>query len=391
MNIPPSPIPLFEPSLDGNEWKYVKDCLDTNWISSVGAYVAQFEKALARRIGMKHAIATVNGTAALHVALILAGVEAGDEVILPTVTFIAPANAVRYVGAHPVFMDAEPKFFQMDIEKTLDFIERRCRWTRGALRNKTTGRRVKALMPVDVLGHPADVRTLVSTASKYGLRLIEDASEGLGSTYRGRATGHSSELCCVSFNGNKLVTTGGGGMLLTNDDAWASRARHLTTQAKADPVEYIHSEVGYNYRLTNVAAAIGLAQLEKLDRYVEVKRRIARDYAKAFAELPGISPMREAPWASSTFWMYTVLIDAKRHGADSRAVLRNLAERGITTRPLWQPIHMSPAHAGAQAHFCETAERIYRDALSIPSSVGLSRAQQKSVIAAIADSSRRAA
>jgi perosamine synthetase len=379
----PPPIPLFEPLIEGNEWAYVKECLDTNWISSVGAYVSRFEEAAARRLGVKHAVATVNGTAALHVALMISGVEAGDEVVMPTITFVAPANAVRYVGARPVFMDAEPRTFQIDVPKTLEFLAKGCRWSKGVLRNKASGRRVRALMPVDVLGHPADVRPLIAAARKYGLAFIQDASESLGSRYRGAATGRTADVSCLSFNGNKLVTTGGGGMLLTDDPVKAARARHLTTQAKDDPVEYIHGEVGYNYRLTNVLAAIGLAQLERLDRTVAAKRRAAARYATAFAEVPGVEPMREAPWAKSTFWMYTVLIDAAKYGQDSRALLRRLAGQGIMTRPLWQPMHLSPAHAGSQAYRCETAARIYRDALSLPSSVGLTAAQQKRVVAAI--------
>ena len=384
MSASPPPIPLFEPRIDGNEWKYVKDCLDTNWISSVGAYVRKFEESVARRLGVKHAVATVNGTAALHIALMISGVEADDEVIMPSVTFIAPANAVRYLGARPVFMDAEPRFFQIDVEKTLDFLNKGCRWSKGALRNKSTGRRVRALMPVDVLGHPADVRPLLAAARKFGLAFVQDASESLGSRYRGAATGRTADVSCLSFNGNKLVTTGGGGMLLTDDDRKAARARHLTTQAKDDPVEYIHGEIGYNYRLTNVLAAIGLAQLEKLDGTVAAKRRIASRYKAALEGVPGVLPMREAPWGKSTFWMYTVLIDERKYGEDSRAVLRRLAGLGIMTRPLWQPMHLSPAHAGCQAYRCETAEKIYRDALSIPSSVGLTSGQQKRVVGAIA-------
>ncbi len=376
-------IPLFEPLLKGNEWKYVKDCLDTNWISSVGAYVTRFEETMARHVGRKHAVATVNGTAALHVALIISGVGPDDEVIMPTLTFIAPANAVRYVGARPVFMDAEPDFFQIDVEKTLDFLAKGCRWTRGALRNKTTGRRVRALMPVDVLGHPADAEPLIAAARKYGLRLIEDASESLGSSYRGAATGRKAAISCFSFNGNKMITTGGGGMLLTDDDAWAARARHLTTQAKSDPIEYIHGEVGYNYRLTNVAAAIGLGQLENLAPYAKAKRAIAQRYRDAFEGAPGLTPMREAPWAQSTFWMYTILVENKAFGMDSRTLLKRLAERKIMTRPLWQPMHLSPAHARSQAYRVETAERLYRDALSLPSSVGISSRQQQEVIKAV--------
>ncbi|MBI4370973.1 MAG: LegC family aminotransferase [Elusimicrobia bacterium] len=383
MSPSPAPIPLFEPRLRGNEWRYVKDCLDTGWVSSVGAYVRRFEEETARRLGFQHAVAAVNGTSALHAALLVSGVGPGDEVILPSVTFIAPANAVRYVGAHPVLMDAEPDYFQIDVEKTLDFLKKECRWSRGALRNKSSGRRVRALMPVDVLGHPADVRPLREAAKKYGLLLLQDASESLGSRYRGGPTGRGADIACLSFNGNKLVTTGGGGMLLTDDAAWAAKARHLTTQAKTDPIEYIHDEVGYNYRLTNVLAALGLAQLEQLDGFVTRKRRAAARYAKALRGIQGLTPMREAPWARGTYWMYTIRVDEKRYGLDARTLLRRLARRGIMTRPIWQPLHLSKAHKGAQSYRCESAELLYREALSLPSSVALSDAQQDRIVTAL--------
>ena len=378
-----SPIPLFEPCLRGREWSYVKECLDTNWISSVGSFVGRFEELMARRIGVGHAVATVNGTAALHIALQLAGIGPDDEVLLPTLTFIAPANAIRYVGAQPVFMDAEPDYHQLDAGKTLDFIKKECRWVRGVLKNKSTGRRVRAIMPVDVLGHPADFASVKTIADKYGLALIEDASESLGSRYRGRATGQGARLSCFSFNGNKLVTTGGGGMLLSDDEGLARQARHLTTQAKGPGVEYIHDRVGYNYRLTNLLAAVGAAQLEQLEGFVRIKRAVASRYEAGLRGVPGLTLMREARWARSTFWMYTVLVDEKRFGMDSRALLGRLAGKGIMTRPLWQPMHRSPAHAGAQSYHCETADRLYRDAISLPSSVSLTRAQQARVISVI--------
>jgi perosamine synthetase len=376
-------IPLFDPCLKGNEWKYVKECLDTNWVSSVGSYVERFETMMAQYVGMRHAVATVNGTAALHIALLVAGVQPDEEVLVSTLTFIAPANAVRYIGAHPVFMDAEPEFFQIDVAKTLEFLEKQCSWSGAKLMNKTTGRRVRAIMPVDVLGHPADVAPLLEAARKFNLLVLEDASESMGSRYRGNATGKSADISCFSYNGNKLVTTGGGGMLVTNNAEWAKRARHLTTQAKCDAVEYIHDMVGYNYRLTNVLSAIGAAQLEQLKGFVAAKRKLAGRYEEAMRDMPGVTPMKEASWAQSTFWMYTVLIDEKRFGMDSRALIRRLAEHGIMARPLWQPMHLSPAHAGSQSYRCEVAERLYRDAISLPSSVSLSETQQRKVISVL--------
>lgn len=384
-----APIPLFEPRIAGNEWRYVKQCLDTGWISSVGSYVTRFEEAMAGKIGAAHAVATANGTSALHTALLVGGVEPGDAVLVSDLTFIAPANSIRYAGAHPVFMDAEERYLQIDAEKTARFLEKECRWSKGALRDKATGRRIRAIMPVDVLGHPADLDPLREAADRYGLILIEDASESLGSFYRGRPTGVGADIACFSFNGNKLVTTGGGGALTTNDGPSAKHAKHLTTQAKCDPIEYIHDEVGYNYRMTNVLAAIGVAQLEQLPGFVARKRRIAARYAAGLDGIPGLTAMREAEWASSTYWMYTVLIDEKRFGMDARALLKRLGAQGIMTRPLWQPMHLSPAHKGARSAVTGVSARLFRDALSLPSSVALTEEQQSRVVAALRSASVR--
>lgn len=381
---PAGTIPLTVPELRGNEWAYVKECLDTNWVSSVGAFVDRFERVMADAVGVRHAVATVNGTAALHVALLLAGVAPGDEVITSTLTFIAPANAIRYVGAWPVFVDAEPAYWQMDIDKLAHFLERGCRRVDGVLRNIATGRRVRAILPVHALGHPVDMVPLVELARRHELMVIEDASESLGASYHGESVGRLGACACFSFNGNKLITTGAGGMLVTNDDALARRARHLTTQAKSDPLEYIHDVVGYNYRLANVLAALGVAQMEHLNEYVDAKRRIAARYARALAAVPGITPMREATWARSAFWMYTVLVDEREYGMDSRALLRALAARRVQCRPLWQPLHLSPAQRGAHHEDCSVAERLNRDALSLPCSVGLSPDEQEWVVRQIA-------
>lgn len=376
-------IPLAVPEIRGNEWAYVEKCLTSGWVSSVGAYVNRFEEMVAARAGAPHGVATVNGTAALHVALLLAGVEAGDEVVVPSLTFIAPANAVRYAGAWPVFVDVEPEHWQMDAAKLAVFLRERCERRGGALWNRETGRRVRAIVPVHVLGHPVDLDPVLALAKEYGLAVIEDATESLGATYRGRPVGALGDAGCFSFNGNKLITTGGGGMIVTAREAWAQRARFLTTQAKDDAVEYIHSEVGFNYRLTNVQAAIGVAQMEQLDAYIARKREIARTYVEAFADADGIEPMREAAWAESVWWLFTVRIDEARFGMDSRALLRALQAENIQTRPLWQPLHLSAAHSGAWAEPCPVAERLNLECLSLPCSVGLTDAQQARVIDAV--------
>lgn len=376
-------IPLCVPEIRGNEWTYVRECLDTGWVSSAGSFVERFERELAAEAGTAHAVATVNGTAALHVALLMAGVEAGDEVVVSDLTFIAPANAVRYAGAWPVFIDAEPAYYQMDVERLQEFLRQRCVFSGGVLRNRETGRRVRALLPVHILGHPVDMDPVLALAREFGLPVIEDATESLGARYRDRPVGGLGRIGCFSFNGNKLLTTGGGGMLVTNDASLAEQARYLTTQAKDDAVEYVHGAVGFNYRLTNLQAAMGSAQLEQREAFLAAKRTIAARYELAFAGQPGIRPMAEAPWARSAWWMYTILVDDAVCGIDSRALMRALARCDIQTRPLWQPLHRSPAHAGSPPADCPVAERLNRMALSLPCSVGLDAAQQDRVIATI--------
>jgi len=373
-------IPLAAPAIHGNEWRYIKECLDTEWVSSVGPFVDRFENEIAARVGTRYAVATVNGTAALHVALLLAGVKPEDEVLVSTLTFIAPVNAIRYVGAWPVFIDAEPDYWQMDPSGVVDFLERRCRWHKGALHNRSTGRRVSAVIPVHILGHPVDLDPIIEIAGKYNLKVIEDATEGLGATYRGRPLGSIGDIGCFSFNGNKIITTGGGGMLVTSNEEWARKAKYLTTQAKDDPTEYVHSEIGYNYRLTNLLAAMGCAQLEQLEAFIAAKHRIASRYAEGLQGLPGISLMKEASWASGSWWLYTVLVDNAVFGTDSRQLMRSLNSKKIQTRPLWQPIHLSGAHRSRSATKMPIAEKLYQQALSLPCSAGLGEKEQIRVI-----------
>lgn len=376
-------IPLCEPFLDGNEWAYVKDCLDTGWISSVGSYVDRFERAVAERTGRAHGIAAVNGTSALHAALLAVGVKPGDEVLVSSLTFIAPVNAIRYAGAHPVFIDAEEAHWQIDPEAARVFLEEQCEPGGEGLRRRATGRRVAAILPVHVLGHPADIGRIVELARRHGLRVVEDATEALGSRYRGEPVGSHGDVACFSFNGNKILTTGGGGVIVTGDQSTAARARYLTTQAKDDPVEYIHHEIGYNYRLTNVLAAIGCAQMENLDRYVERKKEIARTYDAAFAVAPGVSGQLEAPWAESNRWLYTIRLGSAA-ARPSRELMAALRAREIQTRPLWQPSHLSRAHQQDRPGWpMPVSETLNRECLSLPCSVSLSPGQQAKVIAEI--------
>ena len=383
-------IPLCVPELRGNEWQYVKECLDTGWVSSVGPFVDRFEKTVASYVGATYGVATCTGTAALHTALLVAGVKPDDEVLVSDLTFIAPANAIRYSNAWPVLIDAEPVHWQMDPARVIDFLEHDCRWTDKKLVNKITGRRVSAILPVHILGHPVDLDPILEVAIKYNLAIVEDATESLGSEYHGRKVGNLGHIGCFSFNGNKIITTGGGGMIVTNDPASAAKAKYLSTQAKDDPVEYVHKEIGFNYRLTNVQAAMGCAQMEELSEFIAIKRNIAASYRQGFATLPGVTMMSEAAWAKSIFWLNTILIDEEDYGEDSRALMRRLARQGIQARPLWEPLHRSQALLGAQTVGSDVADELNRRALSLPSSVGLTVEQIQNVISAVCDGGSKA-
>lgn len=360
-------IPLSAPHLGGNEWQYIKDCLDTGWVSSVGAYVTRFENDLAQAAGVPHAVATTCGTAALHVAFLVAGVKPGDEVLVSSMTFIAPVNAIRYANAVPVLVDAEAKHWQMDVDQVREFLTNGCERRDGAVFNKASGRRVAAIVPVHILGHPVDMNALMPLAEEFGLTVIEDATESLGSTYDGRPAGGIGHMGCYSFNGNKIITTGGGGMLVTANEAWAKKARYLTTQAKDDPQEYIHHEIGYNYRLTNIQAAFGCAQMERLAGYVARRREIHALYRATLADLPGIRFQDEAAGVRSNCWLTTVYIDRAQFGMEARELRQQLKAAQIEARPLWQPAHLSPAHQDAFKLPCPVSEDLFANCLSLPS------------------------
>jgi perosamine synthetase len=360
-------IPLSAPHLSGNEWKYIKDCLDTGWVSSVGAYVTRFENDLAKAAAVPHGVATTCGTAALHVAFLVAGVKPGDEVLVSSMTFIAPVNAIRYANAVPVLVDAEAQHWQMDVRQVREFLTLGCERREGGVFNKVSGRRVAAIVPVHILGHPVDMNALMLLAEEFGLTVIEDATESLGSTYHDRPVGGLGHMGCYSFNGNKIITTGGGGMLVTSNEAWAKKARYLTTQAKDDPQEYIHHEIGYNYRLTNIQAAFGCAQMELLAGYVARRRAIQALYRAALADVPGIRFQHEAEGVQSNYWLTTVYIDRALFGMTARELRQKLKDAQIEARPLWQPAHLSPAHQDAFKLPCPVSEDLFANCLSLPS------------------------
>lgn len=378
-------IPLCIPQIQGNEWDYIKDCLDTGWVSSVGSYVQDFENNLARYVGHDYGVATVNGTAALHIALMVAGVERGDEVLVSTLTFISPVNSIRYIGAHPVFIDSEPNFWQMDSNLAKKFVTQQCETRDGKLYNKVTGRRIAAIVPVHILGHPVEMETLLDISKTYDIPIVEDATESLGAKYKGKMVGAIGDISCFSFNGNKLLTTGGGGMILTSREDWAERAKYLTTQAKDDDLEYIHHNVGYNYRLTNIQAAMGVAQLEQIETYLAKKKQIATTYETALSEIDGIDGMAESDSAESAFWLYSIYVNPDKVGKTSRDLLAYLHDNKIQARPLWQPIHISPSYADYEFGLVggDVALDLNANCLSIPCSVGLTDAEQERVITAI--------
>jgi perosamine synthetase len=383
----PTAIPLCEPFLGGREQEYVKNCLTSGWVSSVGKYVELFEERFAERHPGTEAVAVASGTAALHLALLSVGVLPGEEVLVSSLTFIAPANAVRYAGASPVFIDADPDYWQMDPLLVAEFLDQGCERRHQGLFNRVTGRRVSAILPVHILGHPADMDALMEIAQRHDLKVVEDATESLGATVKGLPVGTIGHVGCFSFNGNKLMTTGGGGMVISKDPEICKKVRYLSTQAKEPGNEYIHHSVGYNYRLTNIQAAIGCAQLEQLDGFLAKKANIANKYTKDLQFCPGIQFQKNAVWAQSAYWLYTILINPNEFGIGSRRLIDKLSSQGINTRPLWQPMHKSKAHyADKQENRCNISELLYERAISLPSSTNLSIKDQERVIWAIRSS-----
>ncbi len=379
----PRRIPLAVPNISGREWEYVKEALDTGWVSSAGLHVEAFEEEFARATGASRAIAVASGTAALHLSLLAVGVRPGDEVVMPSLTFIAPANAVRYVGAFPAFVDVDERYWQMDAGALRRYLEDDCAPGDDGPVSKHTDRPVRAVLPVDILGHPVDLSAIADVAHEFGLAIVEDATESLGAQYRGVELGSITSPTCFSFNGNKLITTGGGGMVTTDDAEQAGRIRHLSTQAKDDELRYQHGEVGFNYRLTNVQAAIGRAQLERLDEFVAKKRAIANRYDAAFRSVPGIDMQPEAPWARSASWLSTALVDVRLTRGDPAVISIELDASGIQTRPLWEPLHRSAAHRDSYHAPCPVADAVHARALSLPCSTSLTDEDQERVIGAL--------
>jgi perosamine synthetase len=365
------PVPLHEPRLDGNESRYLSDCVASTYVSSVGGYVDRFEADLTALTGAKHAVATVNGTSALHIALLLAGVQPGDEVLVPALSFVATANAVRYCGATPHFLDSQESTLGLDPAAMRSWLAEISTMKSGECVNQATGRRIAAVVPMHAFGHPCDVVGVMEVAAEFGLPVVEDAAESLGSLMNGQHTGTFGLLGTLSFNGNKIVTTGGGGAILTNDAHLAQRAKHLTTTAKVSHRwEYTHDEVGYNYRMPNINAALGCAQLEQIDSFISSKRRLYENYLEALGQVDGVTLFQEPPGTRSNYWLQTLLLDEKL--ADQRdEVLEALNDNGFMARPAWTLLSsLKPFHGCPRSPL--TASTMFaRQLVNIPSSAGM--------------------
>jgi perosamine synthetase len=380
--VPPDPVPWCVPDLSGNEPRYLAQAIAAGQAGPAGDFLARFEAGVAELAGVRYAVATSSGTAALHIAFLLAGVRPGDEVIVPAWTFVATANAVRHAGGFPVALDVDPQYWQLAPDLMEDFLTRHCRLQGGRLTDPATGRRVTAVAPVDLLGHPADLEAISVAASRHEIAMVEDAAQGLGAICRGQAAGGSG-LAAASFNANKLITAGSGGAILTNDQHAATRARYLINQARDHPVEYRHGEPAWNYRMTNLHAAVGCAQLDRAGQLIAAKQRIHARYVQELADLGGVTFQQQAPWATATRWLATIAVNPQITGTTARQVRACLAADGIQTGPPWTPLHLTGAHPGCAPWPCPVAEHLGRDVLHLPSSVTLTARQQDRVITAV--------
>lgn len=366
-------IHLSVPHMGPNEEAYVREAFATNWLSTVGPNLELFEKAFSERLGGLPSVALASGTAALHLALRLVGVDAGDEVVTPTLTFVASANAVSYLGARNVFIDSDRSSWNMDPDLLAAFLEDRA--AKGTL--------PKAVVVVHLYGQSADLDPILAACGRYDVPVIEDAAEAMGTHYKGKQVGQIAELGIFSFNGNKIITTSGGGMLVAHDPARVQKARFWSQQARDPGIAYEHTEMGYNYRMSNVLAGVGRGQLEVLEERVAQRRAIAFRYRDAFADLPGLSLMPQAPFGRHTNWLSVFLVDDRAFGASRDDIIAALARVDIESRPVWKPMHLQPLHANATRIGGAVAEDLFQRGICLPSSSSLTAADQDRVIAVV--------
>jgi aminotransferase in exopolysaccharide biosynthesis len=373
-------IPLSVPYVEGNEWEYVKKCLDTGWISSAGAYVNSFEDKVKDFVGAKYGIACMNGTAGLHVAQILLGIGENDHVLAPNITFVATLNAIKYSGATPILIDIDANNWQMDLGLLRTFLEEKTEKRTAKDGNiysfyKKSGRPIKAIMPVHVLGNIGDVDTLIEITQEFNLEIIEDSTESLGSTYKGRHTGTYGKIGVFSFNGNKIISTGGGGVIVTNDEAIAERAKHITTTAKTSSLDYIHDEVGYNYRMVNVLAAIGVAQMEVFPEILDRKQKMDAFYRKNLKGVGDIEFQEVIEDVKANCWLFTFRTNKMR------GLLKYLNDNGVQSRPFWMPMNQLNMYKDVP-YFShnDISSQIYESCISIPSSAGITEEQLQTTV-----------
>lgn len=359
-------IPLHEPRFNGNEKKYVTDCIDSTFVSSVGKYVDTLEEKFAKKIGSKFAIATVNGTSALHTALILADVKQYDEVITQPLTFIATCNAISYCGAKPIFVDVDVDTIGLSPDSLNVFLEQNCEIINSRCINKTTKNIIKACVPMHTFGHPCKIDEIKDICRQWNISLVEDSTESLGSYYKGKHTGTFGKFGVFSFNGNKIITAGGGGVIVTDDEDLAKRAKHLTTTAKiAHPYEYVHDAIGYNYRMPNLNAALLVAQLEQLDEFVEEKRELALKYENFFKKIDGVSFIKEPKNSQSNFWLCSLIIEDTKKRDE---FLETTNKSGVMTRPIWKLMNKLDIYKNCQCSDLTNSEYLESLVVNIPSS-----------------------
>ncbi len=379
-----NPIPLSVPNLSLDIMENIKETIETGWVSTGGRFITEFEEKTAKYVGVKRAVSCQSGTAGLHLALKVLGIEPEDEVIVPTVTFIAAVNPVKYMGAEPIFMDCDDTL-DMDMNKLEEFLENECDYIDGKVINKKSKRQIKAIVIVHVFGNPADMEKLMRIKEKYNLKVIEDSTEALGSyylegKYKGKYCGTIGDIGVYSFNANKIITTGGGGMVVSNNQELLDKAAYLAVQAKTDPLYFVHDEIGYNYRMTNIQAAFGTDQIDRLESFIETKIRNYNLYKKAIENIEGLEllPFRED--TRSNHWFYSVIVDKDKYGMDRDELLRKLNNDNIQTRPLWSLIHKQKPYLNNQSYKIEKAEFYEKNLINLPCSSNLSEEEVLIVI-----------
>lgn len=382
-------IPLSVPNLKGNELRYLKECVKTEYVSSVGKYVSLFEKKICKFTNSKYAVACASGTAALQLALRVVGVKENDEVIIPTMSFIATANAALYLKAKPIFMDCD-HYYNLDVKKLILFLKNNTFFKNRFTFNKKTKRKITAIMPVHVSGNAADLFSLVRLCKKKKIKIVEDAAEAVGTFYnrnnfKQKHAGTIGDVGCLSFNGNKIITSGGGGMILTNDMKLARKAKYLSTQATDDSVRYIHNDIGYNYRLTNIQAAVGLAQLEKINLFLKKKKKIYEFYKKKIKLIKGLSIPERPSYAKNNNWMMSIIIDKKEYGMNKDKLINLLKKKYIQSRSMWLPIHLQKEYRNFERYKISNAIKLFKNSINIPCSTNLTSEQALQVIKVLKD------